>query len=63
MIGHLPGDLRATTSAGENRRLRRRIADLEALVLALQEENDRLTAVQAAALLEHPDLRAPMQPV
>lgn len=38
--------------ASENRRLRQRVADLEALTARLQAENDTLTAAQAAALLE-----------
>lgn len=38
--------------AAENRRLRERVADLEALTARLQAENDSLTSAQAAALLE-----------
>ena len=42
---HVNTELRVTTAlAGENRRLRRRVEDLEALVLRLQAENDRLAA-------------------
>jgi hypothetical protein len=35
----------ATRLAGENRLLRQRVADLEAVVLQLQQENDALAAV------------------
>jgi cell shape-determining protein MreC len=53
LIGYLNSDLQTTTRiANENRRLRERVVDLEAIVLRLQEENDRLTAAQAAALLD-----------
>ncbi|MBD8869020.1 hypothetical protein IE331_05240 [Nocardioides sp. MJB4] len=38
--------------AAENRSLRGRLADLEAQVARLQQENASLTAAQAAALLE-----------
>ena len=45
LMGHVNTDLRTTTLlAVENRRLRRRVADLEALVLRLQADNDRLAA-------------------
>jgi cell division protein FtsB len=45
LIGHLHSDGRSTTALTvENRRLRARVADLEALVLRLQSENDRLAA-------------------
>jgi len=36
----------------DNRALRARIAELEDLVVRLQDENDTLTSAQAAALLE-----------
>ena len=53
LIGYLNSDLQTTTRlANENRRLRERVVDLEAIVLRLQEENDRLTATQAAELLD-----------
>jgi hypothetical protein len=43
LLGHLNSDARTTTAlAVENRRLRRRVDDLEALVLRLQADNDRL---------------------
>ncbi len=53
LIGYMNSDLQTTTRlAAENRRLRERVVDLEAIVLRLQEENDRLTAAQAADLLD-----------
>lgn len=53
LLGHLNSDARITTAlAVENRRLRRRVVDLEALVLRLQADNDRLaTAAREAELL------------
>ena len=44
----------------ENARLRARVADLEAVVVRLAEENDRLVADRAADLLE--PAAAQMQP-
>lgn len=45
LMGHLATDLRGSASVlSENRRLRTRVADLEALVLRLQADNDRLAA-------------------
>ncbi|MFC7361531.1 hypothetical protein [Nocardioides astragali] len=45
LMGHVNSDVRTTTVLTvENRRLRRRVEDLEALVLRLQAENDRLAA-------------------
>ena len=42
LMGHLHSDLRdASILSSENRRLRSRVKDLEALVLGLQAENDR----------------------
>ena len=58
LLGYMSSDLRnparltAEKLAGDNRRLRERVADLEALIARLQDENDRLTAAQAAAILE-----------
>ena len=51
LMGHLSTDLRGSASLlADNRRLRTRVADLEALVLRLQADNDRLaTEVQAAS--------------
>lgn len=52
LIGHLRSDQRIPARLGlENQRLRNRVADLEALVLRLQVENDRLIAEQARASL------------
>jgi hypothetical protein len=52
LIGYLNSDLRDPRLATENARLRNRVAELEALVLRLSQENDRLVAVQAAELLD-----------
>ncbi|WP_295660505.1 hypothetical protein [uncultured Nocardioides sp.] len=53
LIGHLNSDPRTTARlSAQNHRLRARVADLERLVVRLQQENDRLTAAQAAVLLE-----------
>ena len=52
LIGYLDSDLRARQPlAVDNARLRARVADLEALVVRLAEENDRLVAAQADDLL------------
>ena len=50
IFGHLNGpDPRAVASvAADNRRLRDRVAELEAFVLRLQEENDALAAAAMA---------------
>jgi len=53
LIGYMHSDLRTSpTHVIENRRLRARVAELEALVLRLKEENDTLTAAHAAAMLD-----------
>jgi tryptophanyl-tRNA synthetase len=53
LIGHLNSSPRSTSRlSAENHHLRARVADLEALVARLQRENDRLTAAQAAVILE-----------
>ena len=58
LLGYMSSDLRnparlaAERLASENRRLRERVVDLEALIVRLQDENEKLTAAQAAALLE-----------
>lgn len=53
LIGHLSSDLRIPARlAAENARLRARVRELEALVLRLSEDNDRLEAAQAASLLD-----------
>ena len=45
LLGHVNSDARTTSVlAVENSRLRRRVEDLEALVLRLQADNDRLAA-------------------
>jgi hypothetical protein len=51
LIGYLNSDLRDPRLTAENSRLRGRVAELEAVVLRLSEENDRLVAAQAADLL------------
>ena len=64
LIGYLDSDLRTPPRlALENSRLRARVAELETLVLRLKEDNDALTAAQAAALidLESESLHATMQ--
>jgi hypothetical protein len=63
LVGYLGGsDPRVEARlASENRQLRQRVADLEAHVLQLQAENDRLVAsVDAETLLT---LSEQMQPV
>ncbi len=52
LIGYLNSDLRTPTLAAENARLRQRVGELEALVLRLSEENDKLVAARAADLLD-----------
>ena len=51
LIGDMNSDLRDPRLAAENSRLRARVGELEAMVLRLSEENDRLVATQAAELL------------
>ena len=46
----------------ENRQLRQQVADLRALVLRLQQENDALTAAIDPALLEVSSSTEDMQP-
>ena len=61
LMGHLHSDLRdAAILSSENRRLRARVKDLEALVLSLQAENDRLAA---AARTDVPLALEDLQPV
>ncbi|MXG88071.1 hypothetical protein [Nocardioides flavescens] len=57
LIGHLSSDLRDPRIAADNSRLRARVAELEALVLRLSEENDRLVSARAEELL----VSAPLQ--
>ena len=52
LIGYMNSDLRTPRLVAENDRLRARVGELEALVLRLTEENDKLTAAQAVALLD-----------
>jgi hypothetical protein len=53
LIGYMNSDLRTPARlVAENDRLRARVGELEALVLRLSEENDRLAAAQAATLLD-----------
>ena len=58
LIGYMNSDLRNNARVtlekivADNRALRGRVAELEALVVHLQEENETLTAAQAAAILE-----------
>ena len=53
LIGHVTSDLRTSAAlALENRRLRTRVEDLQALVLRLQAENDQLAADRAAVARE-----------
>ena len=50
LLGHVTSDVRTTAVLTvENRRLRRRVEDLEALVLRLQADNDRLAAADRDA--------------
>ncbi len=45
LLGHLDHDARTSSVlAADNRRLRRRVVELESLVLRLQADNDRLAA-------------------
>jgi hypothetical protein len=60
LIGYMSSDLRDPRLAAENSRLRARVAELEAVVLRLSEENDRLVAAQAADLLSRDSELAPV---
>jgi hypothetical protein len=61
LIGHLQQDRGLTARlAAENHQLRVRVAELEALVTRLMEENDRLAVTQAAHALDTDQLQ--MQP-
>jgi hypothetical protein len=48
LIGYLNSDLRDPRLTAENSRLRARVGELEAMVVRLSEENDRLVASQAS---------------
>jgi hypothetical protein len=63
LIGYLNSDLRDPRLAAENTRLRARVAELEALVLRLSQENDRLVAAQAAEAAELFSRDDELQPV
>jgi hypothetical protein len=52
LIGYVNSDLRDPRFDADNARLRKRVAELETLVLRLMEENDRLVASQAAELFD-----------
>jgi len=53
LIGHLTSDLSTAAALTlENRRLRTRVKDLQALVLRLQADNDQLAADRDAAARE-----------
>ncbi len=51
LIGYMNSDLREPRLIAENSRLRARVSELEALVLRLSEENDKLVAARAEELL------------
>ena len=51
LIGYMNSDLRDPRLAAENSRLRARVGELEALVVRLSEENDKLVAARAEELL------------
>ncbi|MGH3361107.1 MAG: hypothetical protein ACRDOM_01490 [Nocardioides sp.] len=53
LIGYMNSDLRIPARlTAENDRLRTRVAELEALVLRLSQENDALAAANASAMLD-----------
>ena len=58
LIGYMSSDLRNNARmaleklVADNRALRARVAELEVLVVRLQDENATLTSAQAAALFE-----------
>ena len=63
LIGHLQQDRGLPARlAAENRELRVRIGELEALVARLMEENDRLAVASAAAALDLDSEHLEMQP-
>ncbi|GGO70245.1 hypothetical protein [Nocardioides deserti] len=62
LIGYLDSDLRDPRLAADNARLRARVRELEALVLRLSEENDRLVAASAADILDRESGLQEMQP-
>jgi len=53
LIGYMNSDLRTPARlVAENDRLRARVGELEALAQRLSEENDKLAAARAVALLD-----------
>ena len=52
LTGYLSTDLRDPQLLADNARLRARVAELEALLVRLSEQNDRLVAARAAELLD-----------
>ena len=61
LIGYLNSDLRDPRLDADNARLRKRVAELESLVLRLSEENDKLVATRASELLDTQMHDAPLQ--
>ena len=58
LMGHVNTELHSTTTlVVENRRLRRRVQDLESMVLRLQADNDRLSAAALDDALAVEDLQ------
>ena len=63
LVGHLNRDRGLPNRiAAENAQLRIRVAELEALVTRLMEENDRLAVAEAARALELETAAREMQP-
>ena len=63
LVGHLNRDRGLPNrTAAENAQLRIRVAELEALVTRLMEENDRLAVAEAARALELETAAREMQP-
>jgi hypothetical protein len=63
LIGYMDSDPRMSARlSAENTRLRRRVAELEAMVLRLSQENDILAAAQAADLDLESQAMQEMQP-
>ncbi len=58
LMGHVTAELHSTaTLVADNRRLRRRVADLETMVLRLQADNDRLLVAARDDALAVEDLQ------
>lgn len=59
LLGHLHTESHGVHRlTAENARLRRRVSDLETLVLRLQAENDRLRDIETTTLMEQEMLPA-----